>query len=90
MPPAFWTIGCLTGAAAVATGAFGAHGLKKIITDPSKIRAWETAAHYQVTSHGRRDTPLLGPANNYRSFSTPASSLSPPLLPPGINSRRGC
>ena len=59
MPPAFWTIGCLTGAAAVATGAFGAHGLKKIITDPSKIRAWETAAHYQVTAPTDDETPPL-------------------------------
>lgn len=36
MPP-FWTIGCLSGASSVLLGAFGAHGLKKRISDPSRI-----------------------------------------------------
>lgn len=36
MPP-FWTIGCLYGASSVMLGAFGAHGLKKRIADPSRI-----------------------------------------------------
>lgn len=44
----FWTLGSIYGATAVAFGAFGAHGLKKKISDPSKIAAWNTAAHYQV------------------------------------------
>lgn len=44
----FWTLGSISGATAVAFGAFGAHGLKKKISDPSKIAAWNTAAHYQV------------------------------------------
>jgi hypothetical protein len=46
----FWTLGSISGATAVAFGAFGAHGLKKKISDPSKIAAWNTAAHYQVRS----------------------------------------
>jgi len=46
----FWTIGCLYGASSVALGAFGAHGLKKRIADPSKMANWNTAAHYQVGS----------------------------------------
>ena len=48
MPP-FWTIGCLYGASSVALGAFGAHGLKKVITDPTKIASWNTAAQYHVS-----------------------------------------
>lgn len=44
----FWKIGASYGAAAVALGAFGAHGLKKHITDPARIANWNTAAHYQV------------------------------------------
>jgi len=46
----YWTIGCIYGASSVALGAFGAHGLKKRIADPSKIANWNTAAHYQVLS----------------------------------------
>jgi len=44
----FWKIGASYGAVAVALGAFGAHGLKKHITDPARIANWNTAAHYQV------------------------------------------
>ncbi|KAI0007771.1 hypothetical protein F4779DRAFT_590535 [Xylariaceae sp. FL0662B] len=44
----FWIIGCLYGATAVGLGAFGAHGLKKIITDPARLANWATAAHYQL------------------------------------------
>jgi len=44
----FWTIGCLYGASSVAIGAFGAHGLKNRIADPSKLANWSTAANYQV------------------------------------------
>lgn len=48
----FWTIGCLYGAASVALGAFGAHGLKSRISDPQRLANWQTAAYYQVsTSH---------------------------------------
>ena len=44
----FWTIGTLLGASSVALGAFGAHGLKSRIRDPSLLANWGTAAHYQV------------------------------------------
>src|SRR3954463_2875002 len=44
----FWKVGAIYGATAVALGAFGAHGLKKVIADPAKIGNWSTAAEYQV------------------------------------------
>jgi uncharacterized membrane protein YgdD (TMEM256/DUF423 family) len=44
----FWRVGALYGATAVALGAFGAHGLKKRISDPAKLATWSTAAHYQL------------------------------------------
>jgi len=44
----FWKVGAIYGAAAVGLGAFGAHGLKKRISDPQKIASWGTAAQYQV------------------------------------------
>jgi hypothetical protein len=46
----YWTLGCIYGATAVGFGAFGAHGLKKIATDPAKIASFSTAAHYQVST----------------------------------------
>ncbi|KAI5788330.1 hypothetical protein EDC01DRAFT_156174 [Geopyxis carbonaria] len=52
MAPLFWTLGSIYGATSVALGAFGAHGLKKVISDPAKIRSWETAAHYQLIHSG--------------------------------------
>jgi len=45
---AFWTVGCLSGAASVMLGAFGAHGLKSRISDPSRLANWSTAAQYQL------------------------------------------
>ena len=50
---AFWTLGALYGASAVCLGAFGAHGLKKTITDPAKLASFSTAAHYQVSRRGQ-------------------------------------
>ncbi|KAI6088177.1 hypothetical protein F4821DRAFT_234790 [Hypoxylon rubiginosum] len=44
----FWTLACLYGASAVGFGAFGAHGLKKTITDPARLANFATAAHYQL------------------------------------------
>ncbi|KAI1368309.1 hypothetical protein F5Y08DRAFT_281751 [Xylaria arbuscula] len=44
----YWSLGCIYGATAVAFGAFGAHGLKKVVTDPAKIASFATAAHYQL------------------------------------------
>ncbi|KAF2761787.1 DUF423-domain-containing protein [Pseudovirgaria hyperparasitica] len=52
MPPLFWTVGSLYGASAVMLGAFGAHGLKKRITDPARIANWGTAAQYQLIHSG--------------------------------------
>lgn len=47
----FWTVGALYGASAVCLGAFGAHGLKKTISDPARIANWGTAAQYQASPH---------------------------------------
>ncbi|KAI1108113.1 hypothetical protein F5Y14DRAFT_445724 [Nemania sp. NC0429] len=44
----YWTLGCIYGATAVGFGAFGTHGLKKIVTDPAKIASFATGAHYQL------------------------------------------
>ncbi|KAI1333559.1 hypothetical protein F5Y15DRAFT_404830 [Xylariaceae sp. FL0016] len=44
----FWTLGCIYGATAVGFGAFGAHGLKKMVTDPARVANFATAAHYQL------------------------------------------
>ncbi|RKF64966.1 UPF0382 membrane protein [Erysiphe neolycopersici] len=52
MPISFWTIGSLYGASSVALGAFGAHGLRKRISDSSKITSWGTAAQYQLIHSG--------------------------------------
>ncbi|TGZ85047.1 DUF423-domain-containing protein [Ascodesmis nigricans] len=60
----FWTLGCLYGASSVALGAFGAHGLKKIISDPAKIRTWETAAHYQLIHSGALLLAVTAAPNN--------------------------
>lgn len=38
----------LNGAAAVALGAFGAHGLKNKLIESGMLTAWETAAHYHL------------------------------------------
>ena len=48
MPINWWTVGSLYGAASVAFGAFGAHGLKSRGISDAKIASWGTAAHYQV------------------------------------------
>lgn len=43
----FLLIGALSGAIAVATGAFGAHGLKARV-GPDLLAIWETASRYQM------------------------------------------
>lgn len=48
MPP-FWTIGCLYGASSVMLGAFGAHGLKKQISDPARIGPLHHAALHPLS-----------------------------------------
>ena len=62
----FWTIGCIHGATSVALGAFGAHGLKKRVSDPQKLANWSTAAQYQVE----------GP-NSTISFQSPQMKQTP-------------
>eukprot|EP00457_Paulinella_chromatophora_P016816 gb/GEZN01017704.1/.p1 GENE.gb/GEZN01017704.1/~~gb/GEZN01017704.1/.p1 ORF type:complete len:123 (+),score=7.99 gb/GEZN01017704.1/:68-436(+) len=46
----WFTIACYMGAAGVVLGAFGAHGLKKRISDPALLKTWDTAVHYQMLS----------------------------------------
>lgn len=41
-------IACILGFLSVALGAFGAHGLQNIVTDPKMLANWETAAKYQM------------------------------------------
>jgi len=47
MDKIFFTIGSILGGIAVATGAFGAHGLKKLVT-PELLDTWEKAVRYQM------------------------------------------
>ncbi|EGF81871.1 hypothetical protein BATDEDRAFT_86927 [Batrachochytrium dendrobatidis JAM81] len=48
----FWRVGSLLGATGVVCGAFGAHGLKKmLLKDPDSqklIESWKTASQYQI------------------------------------------
>ncbi len=48
MSTLIWKTGAVFGAAAVGLGAFGAHGLKKRISDPNKLANWQTATQYQA------------------------------------------
>ncbi|KAI5864742.1 hypothetical protein GGS23DRAFT_461449 [Durotheca rogersii] len=63
----FWALACLYGAAAVGLGAFGAHGLKKTVSDPARLANWATAAHYQLVHSvallvaSRREAPTPNP-----------------------------
>lgn len=43
-----WRAAGVAGATGVMLGAFGAHGLKNIVTDPHLIEVWETAARYHM------------------------------------------
>lgn len=42
-------ISALLGLLAVALGAFGAHGLEKLIDDPERLATWDTAVFYHLT-----------------------------------------
>ncbi|KAK4119792.1 DUF423-domain-containing protein [Parathielavia appendiculata] len=55
-----WKTGAIFGATAVGLGAFGAHGLKKHISDPQKLANWSTAAQYQLV----HSVALLMASNN--------------------------
>ena len=47
MTKTFFIIGAILGGLAVAFGAFGAHGLKSIVT-PERLETFETAVRYQM------------------------------------------
>ena len=47
MAKTFFIIGAILGGLAVAFGAFGAHGLKNIVT-PERLETFETAVRYQM------------------------------------------
>jgi uncharacterized membrane protein YgdD (TMEM256/DUF423 family) len=47
MDKTFFIIGSILGATAVATGAFGAHGLKNIVS-PEMLDTWDKAVRYQM------------------------------------------
>lgn len=44
----WWRVGGAAGALGVALGAFGAHGLKRVVTDPHLLEVWDTAAKYHL------------------------------------------
>lgn len=44
----WWRIAGVVGALGVALGAFGAHGLKQVVTDPHLLEVWDTGARYHV------------------------------------------
>lgn len=44
----WWTAAGLVGALGVALGAFGAHGLKNVVTDAHLLEVWETGARYHL------------------------------------------
>lgn len=47
MEKTFFVIGCLSGAVAVALGAFGAHGLRRRLTSEAMV-TFETGVRYQM------------------------------------------
>lgn len=46
--PLFFTLSTIFGGTSVILGAFGAHGLKRSITDPARLANWQTASQYQL------------------------------------------
>ena len=44
----YLSLAALIGAITVAIGAFGAHGLQRITSDPAIIQSYQTAVHYQM------------------------------------------
>ncbi|ETW06494.1 hypothetical protein H310_02737 [Aphanomyces invadans] len=44
----WWKVAAVSGAAAVAFGAFGAHALQSRVKNPKRIKTWETASHYHL------------------------------------------
>jgi uncharacterized membrane protein YgdD (TMEM256/DUF423 family) len=71
-------LGALSAAAAVAAGAFGAHGLKASVA-PEMLAAWDTAARYQL-AHAVALVALAGLA---RTWSGPTLRLAGALFVAG-------
>ncbi|KAI8967586.1 hypothetical protein BDF20DRAFT_829345 [Mycotypha africana] len=47
--PFLWKAGSILGCSAIALGAYGAHGLVKVVGDDQvKLKNWGMAAHYQL------------------------------------------
>jgi uncharacterized membrane protein YgdD (TMEM256/DUF423 family) len=44
----WWRVAGVTGAVGVLLGAFGAHGLRSMVTDPHLLEVWETGARYHL------------------------------------------
>jgi uncharacterized membrane protein YgdD (TMEM256/DUF423 family) len=43
-----WRLAGVLGATGVALGAFGAHGLQRVVHDPHLLAVWDTAARYHL------------------------------------------
>ena len=78
MSTLIWKTGAVFGATAVGLGAFGAHGLKKHISEPHKIANWSTAAQYQVRTH-LTFSPFI-PASPFPLIACVRKNLIPPRL----------
>ena len=44
----WWQIAGVIGALGVGLGAFGAHGLRNVVSEPALLATWETAARYHL------------------------------------------
>lgn len=44
----WWQIGAVLGALGVVLGAFGAHGLERIVTEQRLLEHWQTASRYHI------------------------------------------
>ncbi|KAG0740758.1 hypothetical protein G6F57_000827 [Rhizopus arrhizus] len=45
----YWKAGCVFGLTGIGLGAFGSHGLAKVVGDnPAKLKSWSVATQYQM------------------------------------------
>lgn len=44
----WWKVAGVVGALGVLLGAFGAHGLRDVVTDPHLLEVWQTGARYHL------------------------------------------
>jgi uncharacterized membrane protein YgdD (TMEM256/DUF423 family) len=70
------TLAAVYGGTAVALGAFGAHGLKKRIAEPTRLQNWNTAA--QVRS---KYAPTWTSSRSFQCFFSPSVLRSSSVLP---------